>query len=484
MKKNLIKITIIFSCLLALNSCDRTFEEINTDTSKIKTPSAGSMLVPVQYEMASYGWNRADDFTFQIMQVAIPFPNEGNTVSRYYMTESTGNGYWNTSYKWLKQVKEMQQFAILEGDDNYLAISKVLNAWIYANLTDAFGDVPYSEALNLEEDIMQPKFDSQKDIYISLLDELKEANTLFDTTKTLGEADMFYQADQSTDGIVKWKKFANSLSIRLLTRILNRNGEVNVHERIREIVNNPQTFPIFENVNDGVSMQISGVAPYLPPMARPQDFTSYRAAGEFFVDVLKANNDPRMADFFTQARNLSDNVAIGYKGAPAGYKLGTTFDYQPSNVNQNLAKAPLKIRVYPYAELQFSLSELALKGIISGSAKTYYENGVKAALVDWGKTVPEDYFLNEVVAYNGTLEQIMMQKYIALFFVDHQQWYEQRRTGFPVMPNNGGLENGGKMPQRMLYPTNPRIMNTKNYQDAVGKMGADDINTQVWWNKP
>ncbi len=482
--KNILLILSVSIAAFSLNSCSRNFEEINTDTSRITKPSAGSLLVPVQYNMASYGYNRADDFTFDIMQVALPFPNEGNTVSRYYLTESTGNGYWNTSYRWLKAVKEMRTYAEQENSANYTAISMILNAWITANLTDAFGDIPYSEALRLEEDIQKPKFDHQKDIYVSLLDDLKNANAMLDVAQKLPEEDIFYHANTAADGITKWKKFANSLSLRLLTRILNRNGEVNVYQRIQEIVNNPATYPVFQNNEEGATMDISGVAPYLPPIARPQDFTSYRAAGEFFVDILNDNNDPRRSKFFSQAKSIPDNVNIGYQGAPSGYAPGTVFSYQPSNMNQNLAKAPLKVLVMPYTELQFILAELSFKGIIGGNTQTYYENGVKAAVEQWGNTVPANYFANPNVAYNGTLERIMTQKYVALFFVDHQQWYEQRRTGLPVMPDNGGLQNSGQMPQRMMYPTNPRILNTENYNAAVQQMGGDDINVKMWWNKP
>ncbi|KQS91415.1 SusD/RagB family nutrient-binding outer membrane lipoprotein [Chryseobacterium sp. Leaf394] len=482
MKKIILSTALILS-VMSLNSCDRTFEEINTDTSRTKTPSVGSLLAPVQYAMASYGYNRSDDFTFDIMQVALDFPSEGNTISRYYMTETTGNGYWNTSYKWLKQVQELKVAAEKENNANYLAISKVLNAWIMANLTDSFGDVPMTEALQLEENIMRPKYDTQKDIYTILLNDLKAANALFDTTKTLSETDLFFQANSNAAGIIKWKKFCNSLSLRLLTRALKRNGELNVHERIAEIVNNPTVYPVFQNNADGVTLDISGVAPLMPPVARPQDFTAYRASGEFFTQTLADNNDPRLSMFFTQAKSIPANANIGYKGAPSGYASGTTFNYQPSNLNQNLAKAPLKILVMPYAELQFILSELSFKGIITGNAQAFYENGVKATLEQWGATVPATYFANPKVAYNGTLERIMLQKYVGLFFVDQQQWYEQRRTGFPVLPNNGGLFNNGQMPQRMMYPTTTKVLNYDNYVAASQAMGGDNINTKMWWNK-
>lgn len=482
MKKVLLNILLISTLGLMMTSCDRSLDEVNIDESRISDPAASKLLVPIQYNMASVNYMRANDFTFDIMQVSLDFPNEGNSLSRYYLTENTGSGFWNNSYKWIKQVSDMKLVAIKDDDKNYQAIAMVLNAWIYSNLTDTFGDVPFKEASRLDDGISQPKFDKQQDIYVQLLNDLKEANSLFITNKVLTGNDLFYKAETDPNGILNWKKFCNSLSLRLLTRILKKNGEVNVHERIQEIINNPTTFPLFQNNNDTAKLDITGISPLLPPIARPQDFTTGRAASEFFVEVLKANNDPRLALFFSQAKDLA-NQNIGYKGAPSGYAYGTTFNYQPSNMNQNLAKAPLKILIYPYAELQFTLSELVLKGIIPGNAQSYYENGVKAAIEQWGATMPATYFSNPAVAYNGTIDRIMLQKYVSLFFVDQQQWFEKRRTGFPVLPNNGGLLNNGNLPQRLMYPPNPKILNTSNYQAAVQQMGGDDINIKTWWNK-
>ncbi|WP_124640200.1 SusD/RagB family nutrient-binding outer membrane lipoprotein [Amniculibacterium aquaticum] len=482
MKKILFTI-LMASSLVAIHSCGRDFEEINTDTSKILNPSVGSLLAPVQLEMSTYNYKRANDYTFDVMQSALDFPNEGNTYSRYYLTEASGTGFWNTSYKWLKQVRDMRIAAEKENDKNYLAIAKVMNAWIYSNLTDAFGDIPFSEALKMEEGIMKPKFDKQKDIYTALLNDLKEANSLFDTTKKLSEIDLFYNANNSNDGILQWKKFCNSLSLRLLTRSLNKNGDLNVHVRIQEIVNNPTVYPLFTSNTDSAVLSLSGIAPYLPPVARPQDFTTGRAAGEFFIDEMKKNNDPRMSMFFSTAKDLATNTSIGYKGAPSGYQLGTVFSYQPSNLNQNLAKAPMKILLMTYSELQFILAELSFKNIIGGNTETYYKNGVTSIIEQWGAVVPANYFTNTNVGYNQSLERIMLQKYLSLFFVDHQQWYEFNRTGLPMLPNNGGLMNDGKMPKRFMYPPNAKVMNPENYQNAAQAIGGDNINTKLWWQQ-
>lgn len=483
MKKNILKISFIGILALSAGSCTRDFEKTNTDFSKNREIESGTLLTPALFEMASQAYMRADDFTFDIMQYSLPFPSEGNSYSRYYLTENSGVGYWNNSYRWLKQLKEMKQLAQKENNANNFAVASIIEAWGYANLTDSFGNIPMSQANDLENNIDKPKFDTQKEIYLQLLNSLDEANAKINTGEKLNATDCLFKANESAEGMLKWKKFANSLSMRLLLRILDRDGEIDVKARINKIISNPLTYPLFESISDDAKVDVSGVAPYVPPMARPQDFTTGRAAAEFFVDYLNKTNDPRLSKFFSKAKNLSDNKDIGYKGIPSGYKAGTAFDYQPSNLQQNLAKAPLKLTLMNYSELMFIKSELAMKGIIPGDAKAFYNAGVKASIEQWGSTMSSTYTSNALVAYNGTLERIMMQKYVALFFVDQQAWYEHRRTGYPVLPNNGGLQNNGVMPSRFMYPPASKLLNADHYNAAIKNMGGDDINTKVWWDK-
>lgn len=482
MKYNIINMILAGGLLFSAASCTRDFEETNIDFSKTKDGTAAGLLNPALYEMASAAYLRANDFTFDVMQYSLDFPNEGNTYSRYYLTENSGVGYWNNSYKWLMQINEMLMLAEKEGNNNHKAIGLVLRAWGFANLTDSFGDVPFSEAFKQEQNILRPKFDRQKDIYLNLLNDLEAANKLFNPSEKLNGPDQLYNAGEDASGITNWRKFGNSLSLRLLLRILERDGEIDVKARIKKIVENPSQYPIFENNEESAFVKTTGVAPFDAPIARPQDFTTGRAAAEFFVDYLNKTSDPRLSKFFGKARDLN-NKDIGYKGIPSGYKQGTTFNYQPSNLNQNLAKAPLTIKIMGYAELQFIMAELAQKKIISGDAKTFYENGVKASMQQWEATAPATYLANPLVAYNGTLERIMMQKYIALFFVDQQAWYEYRRTEFPKLPDNGGRLNGGLMPSRFMYPPQSKLQNAENYNAAVQNMGGDDINVKVWWDK-
>ncbi len=145
--------------------------------------------------------------------------------------------------------------------------------------------------------------------------------------------------------------------------------------------------------------------------------------------------------------------------------------------------APMIVPILTYAEVQFIKAEVALQAGDDVAAKAAYEKSVKAAIEQWGIDMPADYFDNPAAAFDGTLERIILQKYYALYFVDYQQWFEYRRTGYPVLPKEAGMENNQQLPVRFYYPIEVRNNNPENYQEAVGWLGSDDINTKVWWEK-
>ena len=106
-----------------------------------------------------------------------------------------------------------------------------------------------------------------------------------------------------------------------------------------------------------------------------------------------------------------------------------------------------------------------------------------AAIEQLKAEMPDTYFDNPAVQYDGTLEQIMLQKYYALYFVDYQQWFEYRRTGLPELPTMASMLNNGVMPSRFTYPPDQQIYNNNNYLEAIQMIGGDDdINVKVWWD--
>ena len=81
------------------------------------------------------------------------------------------------------------------------------------------------------------------------------------------------------------------------------------------------------------------------------------------------------------------------------------------------------------------------------------------------------------------MSRIHLQKYYSLFYTDLQQWFECRRTGYPILPKSAGLHNGGELPSRLNYPVYLQTTNRKNYYDAVSSQGEDEISTKVWWQR-
>lgn len=476
-KKYFLFISLVLSLFIA--SCTDRFEELNTDPNRIERITPGTLLNPVIYEMAGFNTRRSDNFTFNIMQVALPYPSASGGVHRYDISDNAGSSSWNTYYRWLTNIREMQEAAVAAEDPNYQAIALTLNAWIYSLLTDLFGDVPMEEAARGDEKIFQPAFNTQKEVYTKILSDLETANDLFDPSlEMIYGTDILYDNDVS-----KWQRFCNSLHLRLLLRVSKRE-EMNAYAKMAEILNHPNKYPVFTSNEEAAILQISGVTPNMSPWGRAIDFGLARAAAEFFVDNLNDFNDPRREKFLTEARSGDGSTTIGYKGIPSGYAgSDAQFDFQPSNVNNELVTAPMIAAIMSYAEVEFIKAELAQQGKINANAESHYESGVKAAIEQWGAEVPADYFENPATAYDGTLERIMLQKYYALYFNDYQQWFEYRRTGLPELPKAGGMLNNKIMPVRLRYPATVQSNNKANYEQAVASMGSDDINTKVWWEK-
>ena len=476
--KFLLNIVAAVVLLAGLNGCTKDFEEINSDPNRLNSISPGTLLTPIIYEMASYNMNSgADGFTFGVMQVSLPFPSPSGGVHRYDISENAGAGIWNTSYRWLTNVKETYDISVKLNDPNYQAIAMTLKAWIYGNLTDCFGDIPMEEAGRGDEGILRPKFNTQKEVYTTIIADLDSANKLFNVARpmTFGTEILY------GNNVTKWKKFCNSLRMRSLLRVSKR-AEMNSLVLLNNMIANPTLYPVFTSNSDGAVLSLSGISPYLSPWGRAIDFTTFRAASSFFIDNLNAFTDPRLPRFATQARPSTGTGTIGYRGIPSGYDgNGSAFNYIPSNMNIALVTAPMTVPLMPFAEVEFIKAEVAFLNNNMPTAKIAYEAGVKASIEQWGAVMPATYFANTAAAFNNSLERIMLQKYYSLFFTDYQQWFERRRTGFPVLPTQPSMVNNQILPSRFFYPIAVRSTNTTNYQSAVQRMGGDNLNIKVWW---
>lgn len=476
---------VFLGSTIALGSCSH-FEEMNIDPNNIDRVVPGSLMAPLIYDIASESSTRSYDFTWQLMQVSFPYPSTALGVHRYDITPTAGNGTWNKGYSWLRSVRELEEAAKTSNQPIYLAVAKTLEAYTASLLTDAFGDIPYSEAIKLEQNITTPKFDKQEDIYKSLIEGLEEANNIYATEiGSMTGNDILYSNNKEN-----WRKFNNSLLMRLLLRC-SKKSEINAYTKLKEIIDNPTQYPVFTSNADAAILEVTGLSPFDYAWNRRQDYTLNQTKAAFFVDMLNEYNDPRRPFFMREASIPNSQDSIGYRGIPAAHDPSATFAFNPSVPNPDLMVpetlgTPVHEIIMPYAEVEFIKSEVYLHFNDLVKSEESYKKGVIAGITQWiGIAAPaNNYFDNVAVKFDGTLERIINQKYIALYMCDYQQWFEYRRTGYPVLPKTEHMLNDGLMPKRFMYHDRLSITNPENYKLAVQQLeNGDSPLSRVWWEK-
>jgi hypothetical protein len=492
----------IFAGMLAVAitaaSCTKNFEAINTDPIRPTTTTPGVLLGQMQYKFVNTGIGMAKGLSHELMQVTAPRESPSGGIHRYEISGATGSGLWEGFYNRMADLEDLYAIAGKLQSANYRSVALVYKAWAYSILTDCFGNVPYTQAAQANSGLYQPAFDRQKDIYTGLLKGLDSANAWFNLYSALPYGgDQVYNANtQSTTnaivpGVLKWKKFCNSLKLRLLLRISKRNGEINVNEQINTILSDPAKYPVFTSTDDDAIFRYPGINPYYNPYynARDLDWRQGDYYTQFFIDKMNADNDPRRAVWST---TVSVNGKDVYQGILSGYDPSVVYvTNKNSSYSDALKTSPLLGLMMTYAEVEFIKAELALNGFNTGStAKQHYENGITASIKQWGATLPAGYLQQSGVAYNGSaatseqLAQIILQKYYALYFTDCQAWFEKRRTGYPVLARGSGIPATNQFPSRLLYPTYLQSLNPQNLQKALQDIGGKDVSTaQCWWEQ-
>ena len=504
MKKMIYKFSCAFIMLsVLLTSCTKDFEEINTDPNNTPNALPQQLLAPALVNTLTYNMIRNRNFNNELMQVTVDISDAEGKVFRYDYRSNWSDYLYNGLYGELSNFKDVYKIASepLNFNRSYMGISLICQAWVYSILTDTYGDIPYSQSnLARDSNIFEPRYDKQRDIYLDIFKKLDTANVLLSAnTAILASADPVYKGNVS-----RWRRFGNSLYLRLLLRISGK-AEVSAAAapKIKDIVEtHAADYPLMTNNDESAILRWTGTGPYISPFVngvREQDFRAPSLAS-FFIDNLVIWNDPRI-DISLGSNGINRWAIAPYQGAYSGVQSGYSPGAVPgkrsyfySNTStSSLQTEPMTGMMMNYAELKFILCEAAVKGWIGSSAETHYKDGVLNSIKLWLPTwaVPIDTYLDlagiewdNAATLNGKMEKIHLQKYYALFLADHQQWFEYRRTGHPVLPMGPGLKNNGVMPARMTYPVYVQSTNPTNYQLAVAAQGPDLISTQVWWQKP
>lgn len=514
MKINKLSISgLALGLLLGVSACDKDFEEVNVNPNSPEAVSSALLLPNVirntTNQIAGNAWglgNLVVQYTAKIQ-----FTNEDR-----YNWGPQGNPY-NSFYSALRDINNIVELSGTANQKNYVGVAKVMRAHLFAYMTDVYGEIPYAEAIQAKSGVNYPKFDSQESVYKAILVELEEANALLGTSSEKIEGDILFNGN-----VTLWKKFANSLRLRMLMRLSDRQ---NPAVALQAIVSNPTQFPIFANENEQAVLQYLQDVPNQHPLytTRSGSYDEIRLSQKM-EDVLKDLNDPRLFAY-AQPTTASAMGVVGpasaYEGVPNGLGDEEALKYSPSGdatkggsnfisrvgllwscqaCSSQANPLGYQAILMSYAELQFILAEARERGFISTeTAEAYYKKGIQAS-VNYYKArytvinqptiasrlvVDDAYFAQAKVSYAGStaekLEKIGTQKWLALYFSGLEPWNDWKRTGFPsIKPGPAAFIN--TVPVRFMYPSSLQSLNGDNYKAAIGRQGADAITTRVWWD--
>lgn len=491
MKNNIFKIAVFAAGIFSLTSCETNLDKINENPNDQANIDPQYLLTYVSRSAFAV---QGDPMYASRMLIG----TDGENVYQYMKWNDASFNTYSTD---LLNTMKMMQEAERINNKNYQAIGKFYRAFHFYNLSLKFGSIPYSEAIKGESGITQPKYDSQETVMAGILNELKEANDLINTSDAIA-GDIVYNGDAS-----KWKKLINSFRLKILMTLSKKTtvGGINIANEFASIAGS-QT--LMTSIQDNGELKFADAADSRYTTFNSSGYGSSLYMANYFINMFKDRQDPRIFTFAEQTTSAKENgLAItnfnGYNGgnptSPYADNAALITAKNISKVNERFYKDPTNepSSILSYAELEFILAEATARGWISGSAKTHYDNAIKASFQFYQTYVknPNQYFVgfdvnnylaSTLVVYNNSaplqtqLEKIMTQKYMTMF---HQgQWtvyQDYLRTGYPNLP----LQTGVTAPLRFRYPQVEYNYNNTNLQSALNAQygGQDNITSKPWW---
>lgn len=503
--------------VLLMFSCTANFEDINTNPNKttVGQVKATSIFEPLLYNGANAWLNYTHFWNNELIQFTAFTGGTTRQEHRYFISDGNWQTVWNLYARYANNVMHMYDLSVQDEDKSLEAVALTLKVlWMY-NLTDIYGDIPYSEAFTARKagGTSTPVFESQKEVYELMFADLEQANEIYATKPVFLKPALDGMYNGSMD---QWRKFNNSLYLRLLMRVSGR-SEMNSGSKIKEIMDNPSKYPIFESNNDNATVNFSGIDPYRNQFADTNE-SAFTSSGRKITEqvikmtVVEENGeqvyvDPRLPIIAKKNPSTVTNPNNRWIGTIAGVKEEeqSVADRGTSWLNTPVfCRADAPGWFMDYAEVQFIFAEAALKGMIPGGeaqAKEYYTNAVTASLEKWGEygeysetpvamtSAQINQFLSSDLASwdnaSNKEELIGNQKYLALFWIGMEAYHEYRRTEYPKLTiGNGAFYNDYILPTRFGYPRTTMATNNEHAKEALTRMGGEnDMKTPVWWSK-
>lgn len=495
---------------LFLAACsDDKFRDINTDPNRPTDVPTTMLITNGQKQLVDALRGSAANFRGSMLFAQYFSQNQYTNESRYDLGRTGSDAIWDGTYKALNNLEQIIRLntdpltkdrvaGAVGPNENQIAIVRILKSWAFLSLTDVFGDIPYSsygssdpdfQALKLNPEILKPKYASQEKIYTDILKELKEAAAQLTTVNTFQAYDGIYKGNTAL-----WKKFANSLRLRVAVRIrakLPQLADTHIQEAIAG--------GLISSNAENATLKYENKSPNEAPLFRITVTENRRdfSVSHILIDVLKGDVGP-----FTTA---DPRLAVYARPNNQGQYRGQPYGLQPSVASiltaENISLPGTVVNAADYAEVLMELAEVNfLLSEARGWTQADYVAGVRASLEKWGVDgAAATTYVNALPAANR--ENVLSQKYLALYMQGIEGWAEVRRTGVPTwlvkpgdvvwpdLPDPLPGEDkftpfvGTGIPARLYYPQKEQTVNVENYRSALSAQGEDILATKLWWNK-
>jgi hypothetical protein len=396
-----------------------------------------------------------------------------------YLIRAGTDGGWGFYSGQLEDAQRMIDKGAAAGVPNWEAVGRIMKSYNFSVMTDAMGDIPYSEAFK-GDSLLTPKYDTQRAIYTALFADLAKASQQIAPAGIgFSSGDIMYHGDMT-----KWRKFANSLRLRLAMHLSNVDPATAQSEALAAV-----TAGVFVSDTENAELMYLASAPNQNPIYNDARGRDDYGMSKTYVDSLLSWKDPRLPVF---AQLNKDTIVANrtYQGMPNGLNDGggpaLFYISRYGAYWRETPAAPLELLTY--SEVLFLEAEAAQRGWIPGNAATLYSDAIRASMQQYGisDSAASVYLSDTVrVRYNAAtgLTQIAYQKWVSLFMQGMEGWTEVRRTRVPTLvPGPNAVLT--TIPERLPYADNELVLNKARVDAAVAAQhftSSTDLKTPLWF---
>ncbi len=475
----------LFTTLLFTVSCKKNIEELNNNPNRPLVVGSETLfsnaVVNLSDLMAHTNVNYNNFRLFVQYWTETIYRDE----TRYNLNQrSITDRWWAVLYRDVikdlaESTKRIEGEGLPAGEaKNRIAINEMLTVYAYYVLITSFGDVPYTEALDIEN--LQPKYDKASDIFNSIADRLDKAlSDLGPSATAYGSADFILKGD-----VQGWVKFGNALKMRMGMLVADSDPA-----KSRSMVEAAAPNVVMSN-SENIEMHFLSSPPNTNPVWEDliQSGRHDYVAAQPFIDTLKVYNDPRLPLYFDEALTAGNGFVGQNPGSRASFN-----DFSGPSSKVSDPQSPFVY--FSYSEMEFYKAEAVERGYaVGGTADQHYKNAVIASIEEWGGTTQqaEAYYNQPKVNYTtapGTYKQkIGVQSWIALYNRGYDAWTQWRRLDYPKLELPFLAEpnfSDGETPQvivRLSYPVVEQNLNKANYEAASASIGKDWKTQKLWFD--